>query len=347
MFRDLLAKNIRSNIISAAQSEPIMEAAKKAIPEDGTWESLTGPQRDAKRVKRFASSLDRVSELDCASLLLPRVPITAEIVDISLQLIKLDQPNATNPTRVELLQSVAQTVQAGRPLEMFASLCLDKGPGLRDGKLNWFLNGRRSETPTTLATEASLKGWRTVKRLLDTIQYPVNVRFILADLDYTIVDGCSSWCKPGWEEVLKSDTDRILTKTQERANEVFGANRNVRILKWSSLYSPADIEAQLGRAEALVSLEQSPQLIKRSFEMYKQQLGYSALARKMAISENALDEFIINDLRRMAAQYRVEANYVRRYDGIQLWCESTPNPGWPLALSNFDRAGYAPSLIME
>jgi hypothetical protein len=347
MFRDLLAKTIRSDINAAIQSETILEAAKISAPEDVSWESLTAPQRDARRVKRFASSLDRLSELDCASLLAPKAPVTPEVVGIVSRLVSLDKPNATNPTRLELLNSVAQTIQEGRPLEMFASLCLEKGPGLRDGKLNWFLNGQAGETPRTLATEASIKGWATVKRILDTIDYPVYVRFLLGDLDYAVVDGCSSWCKPGWEEVLTKDTDRIVEETQERADQFFGNERNVRIMKWSSLYKVEEVLSQLPRAEALISPEQSPQIIKGSFEIYKRQWGYSALARRMGIDEGTLDTFIIGDVQRMAAQYRVEANYVQLYNGIQLWCEASPNPGWPIALSNFNRAGYVASLIME
>jgi hypothetical protein len=347
MFRDLLAKTIRSDITAAAQSPNILAAAKTAALEDGSWESLTGPQRDARQVKRFASSLDRFSELDCASLLVPKVPITSQVVDITSRLIALDKPNATNPTRIELLKSVGQKIQEGRPLEMVASLCLEKGPGLRDGKLNWFLYGQRGETPSTLATEASIKGWGTVKRILDTIKYPVNVRFLLGDLDYAIVDGCSSWCNPGWEEILTTDTDRIVRETQQLADKFFGTERNVRVVKWSSIYSPNEIVAQLTRAETLISPDQSPQIMRGSFEIYKRQWGYASLARKIGIDQKTLDTFIIGDVQRMAAQYRVEANYVQLYNGIQLWCEATPNPGWPIALSNFDRAGYVPSLILE
>jgi hypothetical protein len=81
--------------------------------------------------------------------------------------------------------------------------------------------------------------------------------------------------------------------------------------------------------------------------MYKKQWGYAALAQKMGLDEDTLNSFIIGDVQRMAAQYRVEANYVEAREGIQLWCEAVPNPGWPLQLSNFNGAGFIASLIMD
>ncbi len=70
------------------------------------------------------------------------------------------------------------------------------------------------------------------------------------------------------------------------------------------------------------------------------------MARQLGIDNDKLDSFILGDVQRMAAQYRVEANYIQRSNGIQLWCEAVPNPGWPIQISNFDNAGYVASLIM-
>jgi hypothetical protein len=273
--------------------------------------------------------------------------VSPKALEIVSRLAALDKPNAANPTRVQLLDTVARAVREDRPLEMFASLCLEKGIGLRDGKLDWFLNRKRGETPETLATTASMKGWGKVKQILDTVDYPIQVTILLGDLDYAIVDGCRFWCQPGWENTLRRDTDRIVTDTQKLATAFFGAERGVSVRKWSSLYTPDEIAAQLPRAEALVTPSESPSIIKASFDMYKKQWGYTPLARKMGIDDETLDTFIIGDVQRMAAQYRVEASYVEATNGIQLWCEAVPNPGWPIELSNFNRSGYVASLIMD
>jgi hypothetical protein len=347
MFREILTKAIRSDITAALQSDKILRAAQAIGADDVGWESLTAPQRELRRLKRFASSVKTLSELECAEILSQEARIDPKAVEIVSILASLDKPNAANPTRLQLLDVVAQRVREGRPLEMFASLCLEKGAGLRDGKLSWFLDGKRRETPEVLATTASIKGWGSVKKILEKVEYPVRVTFLLGDLDYAVVDGCGAWCEPGWEAILNKDTDRILKETKEQADAFFGSGRGVQVRKWSSFYAANEIVAELPRAETLVTPDKSPCIIKSSFEMYKRQWGYSALARKMDISEEALNAFIIGDVQRMAAQYRVEANYVQLFNGIQLWCEAVPNPGWPLELSNFTRSGYVPSLIMD
>lgn len=347
MFREMLVKSIRSNPLAALQSEKIRQAAESLKFDDSGWDSLSGPQREARRIKAFAKSAEKLSDLECAVLLSREPTVTAQVLEIVNTLVSIDKPNAANPTRLQLLDTVARRVREGRPLEMIASLCLEKGPGLRDGKLDWFLGGKTNPTPEVLATDASIKGWAKVKRILDEVKYPTKVTFLLGDLDYAIVDGCQSWCQPGWEDTLRRDTARIAGKTQELANAWFGAERGVRVIPWSDLYTASEIAAQLPRAEALVTPTKSPAIIRGSFDMYKKQWGYAALAQKMGLDEDTLNSFIIGDVQRMAAQYRVEANYVQARDGIQLWCEAVPNPGWPLQLSNFNGAGFIASLIMD
>jgi hypothetical protein len=347
MFRTILSKSILTDPLAALESQKIFEAARAMRIDDSAPAFLSEAQREARRIKIFAKSVSQLSEYECAALLSREAELPSKAFEIVSQLARLDKPNASNPTRIELLDSVAQSVREGRPLEMIASLCLEKGPGLRDGKLEWFLNGRQSRTPDTLATSASIKGWGQVRTIFDAIDYPVRVTFLLGDQDYAVVDGCRYWCERGWEERLSRDTDRILRETQARADAFFGTERSVQIVKWSTLYSAEKVEMQLARAESLVTLEKAPSIITGSFEMYKRQWGYSALARRLQIDEDTLDSFITGDVQRMAAQYRVEANYVRCLNGIQLWCEAVPNPGWPIQLSNFDRSGYVPSLIME
>jgi hypothetical protein len=185
-----------------------------------------------------------------------------------------------------------------------------------------------------------------VKQVLRDVKYPINVTFLLGDLDYAVADGCRFWCEPDWENILNRDTERIVAETTERATRFFGTDC-IRVQKWSSLYSANNILAELKKAETLVTPENSLAIIKSSFKIYKQQWGYAALAKKMKIDERALDAFIIGDVQRMAAQYRVEANWIQSVDGLQLWCEAVPNPGWPIELSNFDKAGYLASLIMD
>jgi ribosomal protein S10 len=347
MFRTILSKSILTDPQAALESKKIVEAARAMKINDSAPAFLSDTQREARRIRMFAKSVDQLSEYECATLLSREPELPTMAFKIVSQLVSLDKPNASNPTRIELLDSVAQSVREDRPLEMFASLCLEKGPGLRDGKLDWYLKSKQTKTPETLATSASIKGWSQVKKILDTINYPVQMTFLLGDQDYSIVDGCRYWCQSGWEDQLSQDTDRILKETQARADAFFGAERGVRVAKWSSLYSADKVEMQLPRAETLVTIEKSPAIVKGSFEMYKRQWGYSALSRKLKIDEDTLDSFITGDVQRMAAQYRVEANYVRCLNGIQLWCEAVPNPGWPIQLSNFDRSGYAPSLIMD
>lgn len=261
MFREMLVKTIRSNPTAALQSERIREAVASLKVDDTAWESLTGPQRETRKVNMFASSANGLSEVECARLLSKEPLVSPKVVEIVSLLASLDKANALNPNRLPLLDTVARAVREERPLKMFASLCLEKGPGLRDGKLDWFLNGKRGETPGTLATNASIKGLGKVRQILDKVDYPVKATILLGDLDYAIVDGCRFWCRPGWEETLQRDPDLILVKTQQFATAFFGPDKGGKVQKWSSLYSANEVEAQLPRAETLVTPTESPAII--------------------------------------------------------------------------------------
>jgi hypothetical protein len=346
MFRNLLSKSILANPTAAIESKKIRQAAQ-AINVDRLPSFLNESQRDLKRVRTLAKAVNQLSELECANLLSRESEVCQRVVDIVSQLASLDKPNAANPTRRELLDSVVQSVREEKPLQMYASLCLEKGSGLRDGKLRWFLNGEKSAMPNNLATSACIKGWARVNEIMQKIDYPVKVTFLLGDLDYAVVDGCCEWCEPEWEEVLSRDTDKILEDTRKIADTYFGPDKGVEIKKWSSVYSCKDILTEVPRAEILIDSSRSPAIVKDSLVMYKQQWGYSSLARQLGIDDDKLDSFILGDVQRMAAQYRVESNYIQRCNGIQLWCESVPNPGWPIEISNFDGSGYVASLIME
>jgi hypothetical protein len=345
MFRKILSQTIRNTGYKPTEFPGIMAAAL-ALKAPPMPPKLTYEQRSLKIVRALDNSVKNFSELECARILSGRPEISPDTLELVSQLIRFDKTNAFNPTRRELLTSVSDRVDECRPLEMFASLCLEKGPGLRDGTLEWFLKGNQLPTPQVLAKEASIKGWNQVREIVSQIDYPIEVTFLLGDLDYAVVDGCEDWCEAGWQEILSRDTDRILEETQEQANKFFGAEKNVKIKKWSSVYKAEEITQQLHRAEEILQNSSSSPLIRDSFEIYKRQWGYAKLAQKLGISEYQLESFILGDIQRMAAQYRVEANYVRDYNRIQLWCEAIPNPGWPIQLSNFDGSGYVASLIM-
>ena len=353
MFRALLVNKIRCNVDETLQRGSIQDPLK-VIPsgctEGNNWDNLTPPQQLRKLVGGFIGKLAKLEVLDHMQMLSSEKGVTSQVQEIVLQLCKLDKPNATNPTRLELLEAVTRAVRDGKPIEMVASLCLEKGPGLREGKLGWYLSGQRAPTPSVLAEDACRKGWETVKRLLEIVKYPINVRFVIGDLDYAVVDGCREWCLGDWTATLNRDTDRIVKETQSRANAFFGEGHNVQVVKWSELYEAKEIEAELLRATTILGVADTtapPKIVVDSIDMYKHQWGYAALARRLGISDDQVKAFIIGDVQRMAAQYRVEANYVRRLDGIQLWCEAVPKPSWPIELSNYDGAGYVACLIMD
>jgi hypothetical protein len=114
---------------------------------DNDLRCLSTNQINLRRIRAFVNSLGQMSEIDCAKLLTNDATITEEALRLVSVLTGIDKPNASNPTRVQLLELVARRVHANKPLEMFASLCLEKGDGVRDGKLNWFLNKKGSYSP--------------------------------------------------------------------------------------------------------------------------------------------------------------------------------------------------------
>jgi hypothetical protein len=272
MFRNLLSKTIQADPNAAIESAKIYKAAQ-AINIDQLPSFLTKLQKDLKRVKILAKSVSQFSELECANLLSKESEVCQRVVDIVSQLASLDKPNAANPTRRELLDSVAQSIREGKPLQMYASLCLEKAAGLRDGKLRWYLNGERAATPESLATSTSIKGWARVNEILQKVDYPVKVTFLLGDVDYAVVDGCAYWCTPEWQEILSRDTEKILNDTQQLADSYFGADKGVEIKKWSSVYPYQEILAEVPRAEVLIDGSQSSAIVKDSLVMCKPKNG--------------------------------------------------------------------------
>ena len=178
MFRSMLSNLIRSEAEVAIKTGAVSTPVRIVPSGLDSWDALTPPQQLRKVVSRFMKKLDQLSDLECLQMVSREAGVTGEVLAITSQLAALDMKNARNPTLLLLAEAVARAVKSGKPIDMFASLCLEKGPGVRDGKLDWFLEGKRRDTPDVLASTASVRGWSTIKRILTTVDYPVRVRFL-------------------------------------------------------------------------------------------------------------------------------------------------------------------------
>ena len=159
-----------------------------------------------------------------------------------------------------------------------------------------------------------------------------------------MLDGCSSWCEKGWDNRLADEVSSISKDLQARARSYFSCD--IQVSGWSSIYQSKLIEDELVRAKDETVWQNREQLIDSSLTIYLKQWGYETIASRMGISLNEIKRFIIGDVTRTAAQYKVEARQVKSLDGIQLWCEAVPNPSWPIRISNYDGEDFVPGLLI-
>lgn len=317
---------------------------------EGVWARLGQGQRAARLIdgwRKLATGRAEelgLTEADFLRCSCSELEVSQQAAEAVVAIVQCGLSNAKNPTIMNLIERVNQAVTRGEPLQFVVSQCIAKSPVVRPAKLDFF-TGRDARPRDIPCFTAGLerKGWSQLRELLGRLNYPSSVTMMLGDMDLLTIDGARLWATPGSLRRLRAELTGFRESIRDSARTLFGPE-GVRVQGWSDRYSVTDFDAALARAEDL-SRWQDRSLIPASADLYRQ-YGYRELQRTLGLPAQAMDTFILNDVVRTAAQYRMEADIVQQDGAIQLWAESVPDRIWPIRISNYDGAGYVPAVAL-
>lgn len=286
----------------------------------------------------------RLTEPDFLKMLLRDNPISDLGARVASALVTSGCAGERNPTIPNVVSAVDEAVRQGRPLECIASVCLTSSPVIEQVKIN--VRTDRASPPCSLdafATDFEEQGWNRLKRIFQTVPYRVHLTLLLDDIDLYTIEGAGTWADADSRVRLAREIDKIHAEVVKRAQLFFGA-RSVSVGRWST-YVPEDRFNHALHVAEDMGRWINPALLSSSFDVYKMR-GYRMIQHSAAIPEQLMDRCILEDVTRRAAQYRLQADIVRSFQGIRLWVEPMPMRTWPLELSNYDGAGFAPTLFL-
>jgi hypothetical protein len=320
---------------------------------DNRWFELTQQQQLTAYLssfaKRWASQVQRNTELKLSSsdyLMLgyPNLKINEnEAIIISNLLQACQTSNINNPTLEKVLEYCCVQIRSNNPISLEVSQCIAKEPEVRQRKLAYFLELKKSANLEKFVEKLEAKKWEVLKKMIDSSGYPLEIKILLGDQDFYSLDGGFDYYTEKEKEILESEIEKLQSQTKIDIKNFFDDDDSkISVQRWSDRYSRDDFEKQLKSA----SEDQewlTEDLLKTSMAPYYRSWGYNGLAKELSISDQDMKMFIRNDIIRTAAQYRLEAN---RIEGIQLWAETTGAPFWPIQISNYDQVGIPPSLVL-
>lgn len=253
--------------------------------------------------------------------------------------------NDKNPTRNVLIDYVCETLVKDQPLKIYMSQCLKKASGIRTGKIDYFLRGNSEKKDvSTFVQGIEKKGWGQLRNILRESPLQIDTTIYLGDMDFETLDGCNVWCSQDSLARLSEEITALREAIQREADDYFGCSA-VKIRTWSEEYDASKFQSIMQQAEAEKTWR-TEAFMKKSRYPYLKNWGYRELGEQLKIPEKAMVQFIDNDIIRTAGQYRLESTLLKERGGIQAWGETVADPLWPLEISNFDKAGLPPSLIL-
>jgi hypothetical protein len=315
------------------------------VTPENIWDQLTDEQRVMQWTRRWAGRVTRsktgLTDEDMLRIL--NDGISADDARGIVLLWNASKCNDSNPTRAQLINRVMESSERGETLEFCLSQCIDKKPESRMAKLRYLLRGERVPVRSFI-TGLDKKGWSPFREALAAFPDRSTGMLYLGDMDWFGLDCCDRWIDEEGLSIFRQEITEVQYKTQKEANEFFGEGK-VAVRLWSEDYSLDLVRQEYERARTNESWR-TDDFMKTSRYPYMNQWGYPALAKELDVNREQLRSFIDDDIIRTAAQYRVEANVLRAKNGIQCWAETVGSLQWPLEISNYDRNGLPPTLIL-
>lgn len=313
------------------------------------WKRLSGGQRAARYLdswRKYATGSAGdigLSEADFLRMTLDSLNISERAANVAISLVNCGLANQSNPTIIQVVKNIQKAVDQNQPIRCTVSQCIAKAPTVRPAKLNYFIGRQTVPQQMPCFTDGlEEKGWQGLERLIKKVDYSVKITMMLGDMDIYTIDGATRWACPASLARLQSELAEVRVRVAESAQRRFGSAVEVR--GWSERYSVQDFEVALTRA-ADYSRWSDRDLFTESEDLYRQ-YGYRDQEIELNIPSAKMDQFIIDDVVRTAAQYRLEADLIRTDGALQLWAESVPNRIWPIKISNYDGGGTVPALVL-
>lgn len=253
--------------------------------------------------------------------------------------------NKKNPTVDALIIGMINSLRTETPVQFWVSQCIGKASEVRLHKLDYFCKPdsekpRNVELSDCVALGLESKCWPELRRMQNAVRS--NITILLGDQDFFTLDAMDEWASEDSITRLQKDLDALFSNTQKMAKEYFGLESSV--VRWTMLYDKAQFLEELDKAKVAKELWLSGKFKRGSIRPYMTSWGYPAIAKDRGISEQALSEFIENDIVRTAAQYRIESRIAAQRSVVQCWAETCGDPLWPIAISNYDKQGVPASI---
>lgn len=343
------SSNLAASLIGlrdeAKQQNSLLIERPEFIPE-AVWNRLDDLQKARTILKSWIRDLKKskieLAEEDYLRLALDK-NVPDEAARVALTLLEFTYYNKKNPAIVQLTDYIVDQVKSGRPLRFSISQCISKATRIRANKLDYFMNEDCSMRTVEQFTDGlEAKGWNEIKAITRSLCYPVEIEFLLADMDLLTIDGCQRWCTAESLDRLQYELAALKESVAIKVQDFF-ADVPVPIVvrSWSEFYTYDDyLEALKIASDPSNWPDRS--IIKASQDLYDYYYG----SYRGKVDDVALDRFTFGDIVRTAAQYRLESNIILTRNRIQAWAEHVPSPTWPIQISNYNQKQQAPSVIL-
>ena len=170
-----LAANLKSRARTQFLQAPLGATAPErpaTVPET-VWSQLDLTQQTRRsRDNTFNSLAQRASaDIEQAVLLLklalPNVTWSAEMRSYTEVVLETTVVPLKNPAITSLLRTISRALESGTVPTLVMSQCLEKGPGVRDAKLDYFIRGKCGvNIEQWYAPSFEGVGWQRLRRLL-------------------------------------------------------------------------------------------------------------------------------------------------------------------------------------
>ncbi len=310
---------------------------------DNVWALLDSRQKVARRVNHLCNKMlnkkdPLLDDEDRLRMLYAKEGITDVDIQTILTLWRHSKRNESNPTIDSLIRYVINQRKEQEPVSLNVTHCITKN---KEIKVSDFLSfaGQKVALPEHFIEKMEQKGWEQIRNMMKEAPVELDVNIYVGDQDFLTLDRCYKWCSELIGTKLLDECDALLAKTVEEANNFFGTGK-VKVWSWMDQYFAFEVWEEAKKVKGS-NIWKDKETIRRSVDQYKR-WGYYNIANRHKIPPETVEEFRVNGEELTRAQYRIEANLIKDFGGIQCWTEEGDN----MNVSNYDGAGLPPSLIL-
>jgi hypothetical protein len=294
-----------------------------------------------RQIKKIMPQNELPKLIETFPLNYPELEITPEESKEICNFIKLDTLGKNNPTTEQVIKYLLECIRRKTKVELIMSCCIGQTPEFRNNKVRYFA-GQPIEPIDKFFTQTQANSLDKIYAMTQNsdLNFKVNIR--LGDMDFWAVDKISDWCDDDNLEKVEAELLEIKTNLLEFIKAKY-PDLDFEITNWSESYSSQEFEQSYQKAQSIQSQWLTPDFQRQCIRTYFKSWGYGKVQSELQLTDRQMLDFIINDIQKIAGQYRVEAN---KSAGIVIWSQGYGKPSWPLIISNFDKQGLPPSISL-